>query len=51
MVTDIACLLLLTTQNGWTPLMAASFSGHVEVVTVLIKAGAKIHLQDKVCHV
>ena len=42
------CTMLLFVQNGWTPLMIASLSGHVDVVRILIKAHADIHKQDKV---
>ena len=35
-------------QDEWTPLMTASFDGHVDVVRVLIEAHADIHSQDKV---
>ena len=35
-------------QDGWTPLMAASFSGHVDVVLVLIEANADVNQQSKV---
>ena len=44
----IHCSLSLSIQNGWTPLIAASFNGHVDVVRVLIEAHADVHSQDKV---
>lgn len=37
-----------STQSGWTPLMAASFEGHVEVMRQLIEAKAEINTQKKV---
>ena len=38
-----------TIQNGWTALKAASFKGHhKEVVELLLDAGAKPDIQDKV---
>ena len=45
---NVQCLLSLFVQNGWTPLMIASFNGHVDVVRILIEAHADIHKQDKV---
>ena len=36
-------------QNGWTPLMTASFNGHVDIVRILIEAKAKVNTQDEVC--
>ena len=50
MVIDVHCSLSLSIQDGWTPLMTASFSGHVDVVRVLIEAHADIHSQNKVEH-
>ena len=35
-------------QDKWTPLMAASHSGHVNVVKVLLQHGASVDLQNKV---
>ena len=37
------------TQGGWTPLMAASQFGHVDVVKALIMAKAQVNTQAKVC--
>ena len=37
-------------QNVWTPLMAASFKGHVNIVRLLIEAKAQINIQDEVCY-
>jgi len=33
--------------NGWTPLHAAVFSGHVEVSRLLLQYKADIHTHDK----
>ena len=35
-------------QNGWTPLMEASFKGHVDIVRLLIEAKAQINTQKEV---
>ena len=35
-------------QDKSTPLMVASYNGHVDVVTVLLQHGASVDLQDKV---
>ncbi len=32
--------------NGWTPLLAASDNGHVEVVRALVVAGAPVNQAD-----
>ena len=39
---------MLFTQIGWTPLMAASFYGHGDVVKMLIETKADIDTQDAV---
>ena len=44
------CTLSLSTQNGRTPLMTASFNGHIDVVRVLIEAHADINKRQKVIH-
>ena len=49
-VIDVHCSLSLSIQDGRTPLMEASFSGHVAVVRVLIEAHADVHSQDKVLY-
>ena len=38
-----------STQDGWTPLMAASLGGHVDIVRILIEAKAQINTQREVC--
>ena len=36
-------------QDGWTPLGAASQNGHIEIVKILIEAGANVnHITAKV---
>ena len=35
-------------QNGWTPLMRASFGGHADIVQTLIEAKAQINTQEEV---
>ena len=35
-------------QNGWTPLHAAAFKGHIEVVHALVAAGASINKAENV---
>ena len=35
-------------QDGWTPLMAASFEGHADIVQTLIEAKAQINTQEEV---
>jgi len=35
-------------QDGWTPLISASFCGHVDVVHALIEAGADMNKKTKV---
>ena len=37
-------------QDGKTALMVAAAGGHGEIALELMKAGADITLQDKVCH-
>ena len=35
-------------QDGWTPLIAASKEGHVDVVAVLLEHAAKYNIPDTV---
>ena len=44
----VHCSLSLSIQGGHTPLMAASFMGHVDVVCVLIEANIDVNQQNKV---
>ncbi|CAI8047040.1 Ankyrin repeat domain-containing protein 29 [Geodia barretti] len=34
-------------EHGWTPLMTASFGGHVEIVRLLVEAKAQLNIQGK----
>lgn len=36
----------VTVLQGWTALMSASWKGHLEVVKVLIRAGAEVNASD-----
>ena len=36
------------TQDGWTPLMTASFEGHADIVQTLIEAKAQVDTQEEV---
>ena len=38
------------TQEGYSPLMVAAKGGRTEVVVELVKSGADLNLQNKVCH-
>ena len=40
--------IIIFIQGGWTPLMAASFHGHVDIVKTLINAKAQINKQRQV---
>jgi hypothetical protein len=35
-------------QDGWTPLIAASSSGHAEVIGALLAKGADVEAKDNV---
>ena len=37
------------TQNGWSALLWAAYKGNTEVIQQLVKAGANLDLQNKVC--
>ena len=46
------CVILhmsVITQNGWSALMWAAMKGKTEAVVQLVKAGANVDMQDKVC--
>ena len=51
MVIDAHGSLSLSIQDERTPLMTASFNGHVDVVRVLIEAQADVHSQDEVWYI
>ena len=36
-------------QDGWSSLMVAAYQGKTEIVVELVKAGAKLNLQNTVC--
>ena len=42
------CFHFPCAQDGFFPLYSASQEGYIEIVDVLIKAGAKMDLQNKV---
>ena len=39
---------VIVTQDGDSALMMAAKNGHTDIVVVLVKAGAKLDLQNKV---
>lgn len=45
---NIVLFNCLSVQDGWSPLMIASFNGHIEVVRVLVKAHADLNKKSKV---
>ena len=50
-VCDILHMSVIThVQDGASPLMAAAQTGKTDVVVELLRAGADINLQSKVCH-
>ena len=50
-VCDILHMSVIThVQNGASPLMVAAGAGKTDVVCDLLRSGANINLQDKVCH-
>lgn len=40
----------VVTQYGYSPLMVAAKGGRTGAVVELVKSGAGLNLQDKVCH-
>ena len=38
-------------QNNWSPLWAACYSGHLDIVIALIEAGADTTQQDEVSNI
>jgi ankyrin repeat protein len=49
---DLHLVLSLSSLQGWTALMVAAANGHLEVVTVLLAAGADASIKAKdVCPV
>ena len=41
-------MMTIVLQYGWSPLNAASFSGHLDVVKTLLEAGANINQANNV---
>ena len=44
----IVCMLLSTTQSGWTALLTAADEGHEEVVKYLLHSKANTEVKNKV---
>ena len=47
-VISVSLHISVITQWGYSPLMEAAWWGRTEVVSLLVKAGATLDLQDKV---
>ena len=47
-VSGMSIIIHSSLQNGYSSLMLACYSGHAEVVRILISAGAHFNHQDKV---
>ena len=47
-VISVSLHMSVITQNGTSALMMAASEGGTEIVSLLLEAGANIHLQDKV---
>jgi len=45
----VNAFLFVFLQSGGTPLIIASQNGHIKVVDYLLKQGAKVDQQNKVC--
>ena len=41
-------MTVLILQNGWSPLMASTYKGHLDIVKSLIEAGSNVHQTNKV---
>ena len=41
-------MMVLVLQDGWSPLIQASYNGHLDVVKTLIEAGANVNQINKV---
>ena len=47
-VISVSLHMSIITQDGESPLMVATWWGRTEVVSLLVKAGAALDLQDEV---
>ena len=47
-VSCTAMIMFSSPQHGWSSLMFASHNGHLEVMIMLLSAGANVDLQNKV---
>ena len=47
-VISVSLHMSVITQRGESPLMEAAWRGSIEVVSLLVKAGAALDLQNKV---
>ena len=41
-------MMIFVLQDGWSPLLKASYEGHLDVVKTLIEAGANVSHTNKV---
>ena len=41
-------MMTFVLQDGWSPLYAASYNGHLDIVKTLIEAGANVNQATKV---
>ena len=44
----VSCHVMLTHQDGLTPLMIAAHNGHTRIVKILIESGADVSIRDVV---
>ena len=49
MIVSVILHMSVITQDGDSALMRAVYYGETEIVAVLVKAGADLNLQNKVC--
>ena len=47
-VSGMSIIIQSSLQDGWSSLMLACCNGDVEVVRILVSAGAQVNLQDEV---
>ena len=48
LMNNIIIMLIVHSQSGWTPLMTASFEGHIAIVRLLVEAKAQVNKQTEV---